>query len=312
MALMAEAQQRVRTTSGEAAGKRQMSPVRFDTRMTEKPLRRRIGEAVRTCRTGQGLSLRGLSARCGVSKTHIADVEAGRYAGSPDVLDEIAAALDATIVFGLRGASIAVGGAPRGAGAGDAAAAVCLDVMRRVLVRHEFETANEIHVQSGPVHGWVVLLAFDRSMRRLIILEIKTELKDLGGLDRQIDVYVRGCLEAAHARWWHPVEVLVVVVVLATRENDAIIAANRHLLAASFPARGRALVAGILDHAAVEGRGRLVIDPRRTGRQVLTSCRVDGRRTDAPHRDYADFMRSVRDGANNTQSTRPAGSRRVR
>ena len=38
-----------------------------------------------------------------------------------------------------------------------------------------------------------------------------------------------------------------------------------------------------------------MIDPHRSGRQVFTSCRADGRRTDAPYRDYADFMRATRE-----------------
>ena len=45
---------------------------------------------------------------------------------------------------------------------------------------------------------------FDPATGRLIVVEFKSELRDLGGLQRQLERYARSCLEAARARDWRP------------------------------------------------------------------------------------------------------------
>jgi transcriptional regulator with XRE-family HTH domain len=261
--------------------------------MTRRTARDQVSIAFSAARRESRLSIRELAGRCGVSRSHIADIEAGRSWGAPDLLDQMAAALGADISFRLRRPILA--GPPSEQGTSqDGGHARCLEVTHRELVRHRLLCATEVHVETPGAHGWIDLLAFEPSIRRLIVIEFKTELRDLGGLDRQLDVYARGCLASAHARGWQPAEVLIVTTVLATAENDAVVAAHRSALRSSFPMRGRAAVAAMLDAGPVTGRGLLMVDPLRAGRQAFTSCQVDGRRTDAPYEDYADFMRAVR------------------
>ena len=86
----------------------------------------------------------------------------------------------------------------------------------------------------------------------------------------------------------------MILVVLATREADEIIAASRADLAASFPMRGQALVRAILDGGPLTGRGLLCFNPFATGRRALTSFAIDGRRTPAAVCDYADAAERLR------------------
>jgi transcriptional regulator with XRE-family HTH domain len=261
--------------------------------MTSRPVRDQVAAAFGAARRESGFGLRDLAGRCGVSRSHIADIETGRSWGAPDLLDRMATALGADISVTLR-RPVLVGPNPKRGGSQDAGHAWCIEVAHRELVRHRLLCATEVHVETPGAHGWIDLLAFEPSIRRLIVIEFKTELRDLGGLDRQLDVYARGCLAAARARGWQPSEVLIVTVLLATTENDAVVAAHRSALKGSFPMRGRAALEAVLDGGPLTGRGLLMIDPVRNGRRAFTSCRVDGRRTDAPYEDYADFMRAVR------------------
>ncbi len=258
--------------------------------MAAHPLRIQIGADLRAARMERRFSLRALSARCGVSKSHIANLETGRRAASPELLDRITLALDAEAVFRVR-RSVVLGAREAGSSAHashDLAHARCVDAVRRGLERRGIDTALEQPVNVPGAHGWVDLLAFERIARRLIVVEVKTQLLDLGGLLRQVHVYARGSIGAARTLGWRPAEVLVVVVLLATRQNNDVVSANRSSLRQEFPVRGRAVVRTLLDGAPVAGRGLVMMDPGRPGRQAYTSCRDDGRRTDAPYADYAD------------------------
>lgn len=55
--------------------------------------RNRIGLLIRRERERQGLSLRDLAARCGITHSHIARIESGKYNVTLDILSKVAAAL---------------------------------------------------------------------------------------------------------------------------------------------------------------------------------------------------------------------------
>ncbi len=106
--------------------------------------------------------------------------------------------------------------------------------------------------------------------------------------------YARACMSAVRELGWQPREIAVVVALLATAANDAFIVANRQSLAQAFPMRGAALAAPIFDGDPIAGWGLAMFDPRRRGSRAIKGRRVDGRRSDAHYRDYADFMRIIR------------------
>ena len=98
-----------------------------------------------------------------------------------------------------------------------------------------------------------------------------------------------------------------VVICLATAAVDAAAVANREELAAAFPARGREVRDMLVRGAPVNRRGLVLLDPMRRGTAGLSTLAVDGRRTPAPHRDYATFLRARRSPARVAGRTTLAG-----
>jgi hypothetical protein len=148
-------------------------------------------------------------------------------------------------------------------------------------------------VIDGQWRGRIDLLGFDATVRRLVVVEVKTELLDAGGLERQVDRYACLCLDVARRRGWRVAEVSVAVLVLATAEADAFLLANREVMAGAFPVRGRAAIDCLLERKPLSGRILLMLDPCRRGRRAIGRSRADGRRTPAPHRDYRAFVAAI-------------------
>jgi transcriptional regulator with XRE-family HTH domain len=258
--------------------------------MSGSTLRSRTGVAFRTIRRSLGATQQQVADAAGLSKSLVCDLELGHVGVSLDSVDRVAIAMGCRPEIVLRGPVLL--GRPGGErSTGDLAHARIVGATRRILVRAGFECLVEQEIAAGNTRGWIDLIAYDPTHRRLIVIECKTQLRDLGGLDRQVETYARSCLQVAAAHGWQPIEIVVVVVVLATAENDAVILANRDLLGSRYPMRGRAGVAALLDNGPIGGRGVLLIDPARRGRAAFLTSRADGRRTEAPYRDYADFMR---------------------
>jgi transcriptional regulator with XRE-family HTH domain len=253
--------------------------------------RERLGAELRETRQELGLGQRSVALNAGCSQALVVRAERGDPGVSLDMLGQIASSLGGELIVTYR-RPVVVGRVDQA----DPAHALCVAVLRRELARAGLECATEQPVADGRVRGWIDLLAFDRGRERLIVVEVKTELRDVGGLERQINTYARTCLDAARALGWHVREVLVCVVVLATSAVDAAVLANRDAFAMALPVRGREALAALASGTPIRGRALLAIDPRRRGRAMFRSLRVDGRRTDAPYADYADFMRQVRTG----------------
>jgi hypothetical protein len=76
----------------------------------------------------------------------------------------------------------------------------------------------------------------------------------------------------------------MIVLLLASDENDPAVRVNREILASAFPRRD-----GLLDpHHPDFRRGLAMIDPRRRRATWLVKPAVDGRRSPAPYAGYAD------------------------
>ena len=93
----------------------------------------------------------------------------------------------------------------------------------------------------GRVRGLIDLLAYDRRSRTMFVIEIKTDLDDLGRIERQVGWYERVAWTTDVARTWRPRQLRSWLLVLATAQVDDAIARNRELLAAAFPARAGAM-----------------------------------------------------------------------
>ncbi len=224
---------------------------------------------VRSCENLRWTQRR-LAAEADVSQTAAAKAWTGQ-GGSVEVLQRLLAAIDARV-------SITPGELIGGLTGQDIIHRTCVRTLRRILERAGLRTAVEVPVVDGSQRGFIDLLAFDDAIGRLIVIEFKSELRDHGAIQRQLERYARSCIEPARTLGWRPKEILVVLVALATDEADAFVAANRVELARTLPARGKSAIESILDHGPIAGRALLAMDPARPGRAALTSFRVDGRR----------------------------------
>ena len=251
------------------------------------PERATPGAMIRSARKSRGWTQEELGSRCRLSRSGIAAIESGGNTGI-ETLARVCDALDGELVIEAR-FPFAGTGRPQL----DRGHAKCVGFVRRLLESAGYDCATEQEVLDGAWRGWIDLVGYQAALRRLVIVEVKTELHDVGALDRQVNRYVRLCLAVAARNGWSVAEIVVIVVVLATTANDAFLVANREVLGAAFPIRGRVAVACLLDGGPVRARMLLMLDPRRRGRRSLLRTMADGRRTAAPYADYRSFVAAL-------------------
>ena len=208
-------------------------------------------------------------------------------------LDIVAALLDGLAIdLELVGRGpIAIGGS-RGH---DAAHAICSAHVQRRLEARGWQVAREVQIENGRYIGWIDLLAFHPPTGTLLVIEIKTRIDDIGAIERSIDWHARGAPRAAKRLGWRPQRVGAWVLALATDEVEDELRRNRAVWDTSFPERARGMAEDLMAPDLIaQCRGFALIDPRSRRRDWLIRSRVDGRRSAAPYRGYADFMSRVR------------------
>jgi transcriptional regulator with XRE-family HTH domain len=249
------------------------------------------GAAIRSLRTALGVSQQQLARRIGRSQAFVSLVERGRYR-SLTVADgdRLCRALGGTLVLGVEAPLVLGGGRQR-----DAAHARCLGHVARRLTAAGWLVEREVEVGDPRRPGWIDVLAFHPGANIVLVIEVKTELRDLGELERQIGWYEREARSASRRLGWYPDLAVGCVLLLATEANERRLRENGLSLAAAFPLRGPALwelVSGRRPVTDVGGRGLAMIDPRSRRRRWCQPTVFDGRRPSAPYRNYADFIRA--------------------
>ena len=242
------------------------------------PLRLPFGRLCRTSRTALGLSQRQLAAAVGLSPGYLAAIEAGTANPTLQVVDRIGDAL---------GLELRIVGAPPvliGSRQRELVHARCSGYTERRLRSDGWLTLREVEVVHGRSHGWIDLLAFDPRSGRLVVVELKTRLDDMGAIERRLGWYRRMAPAIARREGWAVRETNAWLLFLASDENDAAITANRDILMNTFPARGAELL-------EANAPGVALIDPTSRRRRWLIRPRIHGRRTSAPYRDAADAAR---------------------
>jgi transcriptional regulator with XRE-family HTH domain len=163
----------------------------------------------------------------------------------------------------------------------------------RHLRRHGWLTATELMIPGdhGP-RGWIDLVAFRAADQTLIVEETKTELPDVGALQRSLAFYERMARRAVEALGWWPRRVVVLCVVL---DSDAVadrIIGARSLLLDSFPANVDATLRWIEDPALPVPAGWCLagVDPASRRRDWLHGTDLRRRRRRPAYRNYADAM----------------------
>jgi transcriptional regulator with XRE-family HTH domain len=260
----------------------------------------RLGLAVRDLRTALGWRQRTLADKAGVSQPWISEIERGRC---PDVsietIDRLLRAMGAQLVIDVTSPFLAN---PRQR---DVVHARCSSFVARRLERLGWSVETEVEVGGDRSRGWIDVLAWHPTTGLLLVIEIKTELHDVGAIERTIGWYEREAWAAARRLGWRPRRVLGCLVVLSTDVVDQRIRDNRSLLDRGFPIRAKALTEIVSQgdaSSSSRGRALALIDPRSQRRVWLRPSRLDGRRTRSPYADYADFIRL--DGASRGSRSR--------
>jgi transcriptional regulator with XRE-family HTH domain len=231
-----------------------------------------------------------LAAAVGISRGHIARIELGWADPSLDLVARMADALGLEIELVTR-APVVLG--PRNQR--DAVHARCSGYADRRMRAAGWLTAREVEIVHARSHGWIDLLAFDPRTGTLIVIEIKTSIRDLGEVERQLGWYERSASAAAARLGWQPRRVVSWVLVLATEEADAFVRTNGDIVSRAFPRRAveMAGLAAFGTWPEPGERGLALIDPRSRRRDWLIRCRTDGRRSAAPFIDHADAAKRL-------------------
>jgi transcriptional regulator with XRE-family HTH domain len=229
-----------------------------------------------------------LAAAVGVSRSLIAAIETDRVNATLDVVMRIGDVLGLDLQIVGQAPSV-IDPRPSGVVHGR-----CSAYTGRRLGRHGWSIRREVEVFHGRSHGWIDLLAFHPGSATLVIIEIKTRLDDLGAIERQLGWYERAARDVAARMGWRPMTVVSWLLLLDSEEVELSLRRERDLLRAAFPERAsqmRAVLDG--ERPSGNGRGIALIDPSSRRAAWLIPTSLDGRRSPAVYRDYADAVRRM-------------------
>lgn len=253
-----------------------------------------VGSTVKALRTTIGWSQRELGKRAAMSQSMVCAVERG---ARRDLTFSTATAL-----LNAMGARLVVEVAAPYLGdrerQRDPAHARLAAYVRARLWQAGWQTRSELEVGSDRSRGWIDLMAFHPVSGVMLVIELKTEIHDLGQIERSLGWYEREAWAAARRFGWRPTREIGCLLLLATEANELRAASNRAATTVGFPLRARdlATVLGGGPAPAEIGRAIVMIDPHSRRRAWSRALRIDGRRSPAPYRDYADFVRSIGPG----------------
>jgi transcriptional regulator with XRE-family HTH domain len=272
-----------------ALGNRQVRTPRYNSDVATQERLVQFGARLRVIRLSIGLPQRGLAKRIRRSQGFVSLVEHGRVTRlSIAEADAICDALGATLILGVEAPILVAGARQR-----DAAHARCVAYVARRLASDGWIVRREVMIGPRDRPGWIDILAFDPASSVLLVIEIKTELVDIGGLERQLGWYQREARRACRDLDWAPNAVVPCALVLSTGSNDDRMRANAESLRQVFPLRWRDLIRVIRRKGPAGGGWALaVIDPRSRVHDWCRPTVLDGRRSAPPYARLGDFMRA--------------------
>ncbi len=246
-----------------------------------------LGRIIGDQRRHLDMTLTELGRQAGISRQMVAAVQAGNANPSLNVVVDLLNGVGVEVEIVVRRTGVVIAARQR-----DAAHAICSSYVQRRLQAAGWQVRREVRIDSGRYHGWIDLLAFHEPSGTLLVIEMKTRIDDLGAIERSLDWYVREAMAAARGVGWRPTRVVPWLLALATEEVEGQLRTNRTAIDSAFPVRAPAmnLLVGQPGVVITPGRGTALIDPRSRRSTWLIRTRLDDRRSDAPYRDYADFM----------------------
>jgi transcriptional regulator with XRE-family HTH domain len=248
-----------------------------------------VARVIRATRRKLGWSQARLAERCGLAQSTISLIERALAVEVPlATLVRVLHVLDVETELVLRPPQVGGRGRQR-----DAAHARCVAHVRGRLEGLGWQVATEVPVTSGRWRGWIDILAYHPDEHVLLIIEVKTEIRDVGEIDRQLGWYEREAWAAARQLGWRPRSSTGALLLLMTAANDERLRENRDAFAQAYAVRAQDLVALVAEPRRPPrrgARGLAMIDPRSHRRVWLRATSLDGRRSAAPYRDYRDFV----------------------
>ena len=204
----------------------------------------RIGSMIRTARLRKGWRQQDLATAGRVGRATISRVERGHLGSLPlDTIRAICAGLDIRLEL-----------QPRWRG-GD------LDRMmsRRHSLLHEsvtralaadfpeWEIAPEVSFSIYREGGVIDLLLWHPGRRALLVIELKTDIVDVGEMLGTLDKKRRLAWKIAAERGWSPRTVSAWIVIAGSRTNERRVAEFQAMLRSAYPADGRQMRAWLRD-----------------------------------------------------------------
>jgi transcriptional regulator with XRE-family HTH domain len=254
-----------------------------------------LGGVIREARSLAGWTQAELAERARTSQSMVARLELGRRL-EPDVVvvSRVLAAL------GLRGSLEIQDRAldDRRRQRDPVHARLAGYAMRR-LERLGWTVRTEVPFGRPAPRGWLDLVAIRDA--DALISEIKGDIPDVGGMQRQVAVYSAVAGAVFESLGWRPRQVGTLVLGLDSRAVAGRLADNRILLAPSFPGHPIAM-ATWLEHGGAPPMPTIAMaDPLSRSRDWLRRTPLSGRRSAPAYADYADAAEWLR--------RRPRGAR---
>jgi transcriptional regulator with XRE-family HTH domain len=252
-----------------------------------------IGLAVKSLRTAIGWSQQTLGVRAGVSQSLVSLVERGR-------IDDLTFGTASSLLEAMGARLLVRVDAPylgdRARQREPAHARMSAHTVRRLRLSG-WVAASEVEVGGDRSRGWIDILAFHPETGTLLVIELKTEIHDLGQMERSLGWYEREAFAAARRLGWRPRRAIGCLLLLASRANDERVASNRASIEDGFRIRARELgdIMGGRSIPSTRTRAIAMIDPASRRRAWCRPLWIDGRRTPAPYADYVDFLRALGD-----------------
>lgn len=243
-----------------------------------------VARTVRDGRRAFGWTQRELADRAGVSQSAVSRTE--RRVVDFVSLAEVAGLLDALSIridASVRVPLVAGGPAER-----DATHVRLLTHADGRFRRCGFETAREVPVGRDRVRGWIDLLAWRARDRTVLMVEVKSDIYDVGTLERQVAWYERETWDAARTLGWRPSRVVVACLALASKHNADLVRTHADAFRHRFPSSPAQLAALLVGQVLGPGSRTLAfIDPRRRHRSWLLPTPLSGGRPVLPYADAA-------------------------
>jgi transcriptional regulator with XRE-family HTH domain len=247
----------------------------------------RTGAAIRAIRLRRRWRQVDLARRSGVSPTMVARIERGAIGTIPvGRVRQVAAGLGARLDLVVRWQ-----GGDLGRLLDERHAAMGEAISRDFARLDGWEAEPEVSFAIYGERGAIDMLAWHGAHRALLIVELKTEIVDVGELMRTMDRRRWLALGIARERRWAAASVSTWVVVADSRTNRRAVARHATVLRAKMPIDGRAIRGWLRDPAGrvdalsfmSYGHGVTTSHPSAPTRRVRPPGDRDRERGAAPH-----------------------------